>query len=77
MLLALELVRDRDTKERVAPATARDLMLALARRGVLIAGGGPVVRITPPLVLSERLALKGVALIDDALAEVEQGAGVS
>ncbi len=77
MLLALELVRDRDSKERVDPVTARELMLALARRGVLIAGGGPVVRITPPLVLSERLALKGVALVDDALGEVEQAAGVT
>ncbi len=77
MLLALELVRDRKTKERVAPSTARALMLALARRGVLIAGGGPVVRITPPLVLSEQLALKGAALLDDALTEVEQGAGIT
>ncbi len=77
MLLALELVRDRESKERVDAATARAFLLALARRGVLIAGGGPVVRITPPLVISEQLALKGVALVDDALTEVEQAGGIS
>jgi len=73
MLLAMELVRDRRTKERVAPAVGRHLLTALARRGVLMAGGGPVLRITPPLVISESLALRGLELLDDALAEVERG----
>jgi 4-aminobutyrate aminotransferase-like enzyme len=71
MLLALELVEDRGTKRPVTPDTARRLVTALARRGVLVAGGGAVLRITPPLVISEPMALAGVALLDDALAEVE------
>jgi len=77
MLLAIELVRDRKTKERVDPATAKALLLALARRGLLIAGGGAVVRITPPLVISEQLARKGLELLDDALTEVELAASVA
>lgn len=77
LLLAIELVRDRTTRERVSPAVARDLLVALARRGVLVAGGAPVVRLTPPLVISEELALRGVDLLDDALAEVEADAGVA
>ena len=72
MLLALELVTDRSTKERIAPPLARALLVALARRGVLTAGGGAVLRLTPPLVISEKLALKGVALLDEALSEVEE-----
>ena len=75
MLLALELVADRSTKEPITPDIARQLVMALARRGVLVAGGGSILRITPPLVLEEDMALAGVALIDDALAEVEAGAG--
>lgn len=71
MLLALELVTDRAAKTPIAPATARRLVLALARRGVLVAGGGSVLRITPPLVISEEMALAGVALLDEALGEVE------
>ncbi|HEV2766578.1 MAG TPA: aspartate aminotransferase family protein [Acidimicrobiales bacterium] len=71
MLFGLELVRDRATKERIAPETARRLLFALARRGILTAGAGPVLRLSPPLVLSETLAAKGVGLLDDALSEVE------
>jgi len=73
MLLALELVTDRAAKTPIAPATARRLVEALARRGVLVAGGGSVLRLTPPLVIGEEMALAGVALLDQALGEVEQG----
>jgi 4-aminobutyrate aminotransferase-like enzyme len=75
MLLALELVGDRATKTPVEPAVARRLLVALARRGVLVAGAGAVLRITPPLVIEEDMALAGVALLDDALAEVEAAVG--
>lgn len=75
LLLAVELVRDRDTKEPVSPAVGRQLLTAMAHRGVLVAGGGPVVRLTPPLVISERLALRAVELLDDALSEVERAGG--
>ncbi len=47
LLLALGLVRGRATKEQVPPAVGRELMLAMARREVLVAGGGPDVRLTP------------------------------
>lgn len=72
MLMALELVVDRQTKEPVPPAVARRLLVALARRGVLAAGGGHILRITPPLVIGERLALRGIDLVGDALSEIEQ-----
>lgn len=71
LLIGLELVADRATKARPAPEVPRRLLHALARRGVLTAGAGPVLRISPPLVISERLALRAVELIDDALTEVE------
>jgi 4-aminobutyrate aminotransferase-like enzyme len=71
MLMALELVRDRRTKARISPATAKRLLVALAQRGVLTTGAGPILRITPPLVISEALAGTGIELLDDALAEVE------
>lgn len=71
MLLALELVSDRTAKTPVTPATARRLLVALAERGVLVAGAGSVLRITPPLVISEEMALVGVSLLDQALGQVE------
>jgi len=75
MLMALELVSDRSTKTPIAPTTARRLLVALASRGLLVAGAGPILRITPPLVISERQALAGVAILDDALGEVEADLG--
>ncbi|MGI8624820.1 MAG: aspartate aminotransferase family protein [Solirubrobacteraceae bacterium] len=72
MLIALELVQDPATKAPVAPAVMRELLLALARRGLLAVGGGHILRITPPLVISEELALRAVALLDEALGEVER-----
>jgi 4-aminobutyrate aminotransferase len=71
MLLGLELVSNRAAKTPVTPEVARRLLTALARRGVLVAGAGAVLRITPPLVISEAMALAGVAALDDALTEVE------
>jgi 4-aminobutyrate aminotransferase / (S)-3-amino-2-methylpropionate transaminase / 5-aminovalerate transaminase len=70
MLLALELVSDRAAKTPVTPGVARQLMTAMARRGVLVTGAGAVLRITPPLVITEEQAMAGIAALDEALAEV-------
>lgn len=74
MLLAVELVRDRETKEPMPPPFMRTLLLALARRGALAAGGGHVLRITPPLVITEELAMRGLDILDAALTEVTAAA---
>lgn len=75
LLLAVELVRDPATKEPLPQPIARTLLHALARRGVLAAGGSHVVRITPPLVISEELALRAVDLFEDAVTELERAIG--
>ena len=77
MLMALELVTDRATKQRISPAVARQLLLAMGRRGVLTAGAAPIMRITPPLVISEELALRGIGLMDEAFTEVEAQEGLA
>ncbi len=73
MLMTIELVQDRASKAPTPPAVMRKLILALARRGMLAVGGGHMLRITPPLVISEELALRGVEILDDALEEIEGG----
>jgi 4-aminobutyrate aminotransferase-like enzyme len=72
MLLAMELVQGSQTKAPTPPRVMRELVIALARRGLLAVGGGHVLRITPPLVIGEELALRGAELLDDALGEVER-----
>jgi 4-aminobutyrate aminotransferase-like enzyme len=71
MLIAMELVQDRATKAPTPPPLMRELVTALARRGLLAVGGGHILRITPPLVISEPLVRRGVAILDDALGEIE------
>lgn len=70
LMIGVELVRDRATKERAVEE--RDaLVQAMFRRGVLVLGAGKnVVRLSPPLVLTRAQAETVLALLDDALAEV-------
>jgi 4-aminobutyrate aminotransferase-like enzyme len=75
MLMAVELVSGRDTKAPTPPALMRELVRALAKRGVLAVGGGNILRVTPPLVISEELALHAAEMLDDALGEVAPGLG--
>ncbi len=74
LLLGVELVSDPDTKAPPPPDFSRRILVALARRGAILGVAGPVLRITPPLVISERLALRGVQLLEEALTAVESGA---
>jgi 4-aminobutyrate aminotransferase len=71
LMVGVELVRDRRTKERAT--TERDAVVNAAfHRGLLVLGAGKnVVRFSPPLVLSVDQADTAVRLFDEALSEVE------
>jgi 4-aminobutyrate aminotransferase len=74
LMIGIELVRDRATKER-ATDERNALVQAMFRRGVLTLGAGRnAVRLAPPLVLSHTQADAVLAVFDDALAEVGQSA---
>jgi 4-aminobutyrate aminotransferase/(S)-3-amino-2-methylpropionate transaminase len=70
LMLGLELVRDRKTKERLSKEVTQALFQECLRRGLIAMCYGPIVRISPPLVISEETALEGLAILDDALATV-------
>jgi 4-aminobutyrate aminotransferase len=72
LMIGVELVRDRGTKER-APDERNAIVQAMFRRGVLILGAGRnAVRFAPPLVLTKAQADAVLRLFDEALAEVTQ-----
>jgi 4-aminobutyrate aminotransferase len=72
LMIGVELVRDRTTKER-AGAERNALVWAAFRRGLLILGAGPnSIRLSPPLVLTREQADTAVQLLDVALTEVEE-----
>jgi 4-aminobutyrate aminotransferase/(S)-3-amino-2-methylpropionate transaminase len=70
LLLGLELVQDRKSKERLPKEVTQALFQECVRRGLIAMCYGPVIRISPPLVISEETALEGLAILDAALATV-------
>jgi 4-aminobutyrate aminotransferase len=72
LMIGIELVRNRETKERAAEE--RDALVdAMFRRGVLVLGAGKnAVRLSPPLVLTKAQADVAVSVLDEALADVER-----
>jgi 4-aminobutyrate aminotransferase len=74
-MIGIELVRDRQTKER-AVEERNALVQAMFRRGVLVLGAGKnAVRLAPPLLLSKAQADSVLKVLDEALAEVSGTAG--
>ena len=71
LMVGVELVRDRRTKERAT--TERDAVVNAAfNRGLLILGAGKnAVRFSPPLVLTREEADTAVRIFDESLTEVE------
>lgn len=75
LMLAVELVKDRKTKEPLDKADCQLLFHECARRGLLSMIYAPRVRINPPLVITREQALEGVAILDEALAAFEARRG--
>jgi 4-aminobutyrate aminotransferase len=72
LMIGVELVRDRQTKERAT--NERDAVVNGAfARGLLVLGAGKnAVRFSPPLVLTREQADTAIKVFDEALTEVEQ-----
>jgi 4-aminobutyrate aminotransferase len=71
LMIGVELVRDRQTKER-ATDERNAVVLGAFGRGLLILGAGRnSIRFSPPLVLTREQADLAVKIFDEALTEVE------
>lgn len=79
LMVGVELVTDKASKAP-NPAAAAAVMEGCRTRGVLVGKGGmhgSVLRLSPPLVLTEDEARHGVEVLDEALAEAASGGGGS
>ncbi|MCC6746946.1 MAG: acetyl ornithine aminotransferase family protein [Deltaproteobacteria bacterium] len=71
LMIGIELVRDRDTKERASNET-QEVILRAFRKGLLLLDCGEnVVRFSPPLTIDQEDADRALAIFDEVLAEVE------
>jgi len=70
LMVGIELVRDRKTKERAT--SERDaLVQACFRRGLLVLGAGRnAIRLSPPLVLTKQQADTALRILDESLASL-------
>ena len=77
LMIGVELVRDRTTKERAVDERAA-LVRAMFKRGVLVLGAGRnAIRFAPPLVLSKDQAGAVLQIFDESLTDITGGAGLA
>ena len=70
LMIGIELVRDRTTKER-ATSERNALVQECFRRGLLVLGAGRnAIRLSPPLVLTKDQADTAVGILDQALSAI-------
>jgi 4-aminobutyrate aminotransferase len=72
LMIGAELVRDRQTKEPAADECQRVIQACFQRGLLLLSSGVSTLRFCPPLVITEAQAATAVAILDEALSEVEQ-----
>ncbi|MCD6324456.1 MAG: acetyl ornithine aminotransferase family protein [Desulfurococcales archaeon] len=72
LMIGVELVKDRRTKEYAKKELAEILMKSYKRGVAVIGAGFSAIRFAPPLVITEELAMKAMDVIEDAIKEVSK-----
>ncbi len=72
LMIGVELVKDRDTKEPLSKALCRTLFERALARGLLSMSYGPCIRINPPLVITDEQADTGLSILEEVFAEIER-----
>ncbi len=70
LMLGVELVKDRKSKEPLSKEVTRALYQECLRRGLVAMCYAPVIRINPPLIITKDAALAGLDIFDEALEAV-------
>jgi 4-aminobutyrate aminotransferase / (S)-3-amino-2-methylpropionate transaminase / 5-aminovalerate transaminase len=72
LMIGMELVKDRKTKEPFDKAVTRQIFLQTLKRGLVCMNYKPNIRINPPLILNREEADEGLAILDEVFAYVEK-----
>ncbi len=76
LMLGLELVKDPATKEPLPKDATGALFQECLKRGLVAMCYSHIIRINPPLVISEETALRGLAILDEAMQVVAREWGL-
>jgi len=77
LMIGVEMVADRATKEPLDKRITRALFHEALERGLVTMSYSHVIRINPPLVLTEEEALRGVEILDQSFAAIERRFGLA
>lgn len=72
LLLGIELVKDRQTKEPLPKSLTQKLFQSCLKRGLLAMCYSHNIRINPPLTITEQQALEGLEIFDEAFGELDK-----
>jgi 4-aminobutyrate aminotransferase / (S)-3-amino-2-methylpropionate transaminase / 5-aminovalerate transaminase len=70
LLIGIDLVRDRKTREMLGRSVTETIFHEALRRGLLVMGYFPRMRINPPLVITREQADAGISILDEVFAHV-------
>ncbi len=70
LMIGIDLVRDEKSRESLGRKITETIFKEALRRGLLVMGYFPRMRINPPLVITERQAETGAAILDEVFAHV-------
>ena len=70
LLLGMDMVADRDTKEPLPTAIMQRIYRGCVERGLLLMAYGPRVRINPPLIITEEEAGAGLDILESVFADL-------
>ncbi|HUA34919.1 MAG TPA: aspartate aminotransferase family protein [Candidatus Binataceae bacterium] len=70
LMIGLDLVRDRDSKQLLNKKVTEHIFLECLKRGLVSMSYFPRIRINPPLVITEEQADAGVDILDEVFSEV-------
>jgi len=76
LMIGVEMVADRTTKEPLDKSITRALFHEALERGLITMSYSQVIRINPPLVISEDEAMCGIDILDKAFAAVARKFGL-
>jgi len=72
LFLAIEVVKDRTTKEPVSSAVMREVYMSGVRRGLLAMTYSPHIRLQPALTITREAAAEALGLLDEVFRELHE-----
>ena len=72
LMIAIELVKDKHTREPLDKKTCEWIYMRCLEKGLLTMTYAPRVRVNPPLVITRDQALEGASILDEVFGELER-----